>query len=259
MAERGFPEFDITQAGTSIFETRNRYLQRLLTPLHRGILLEAIRDAALLLSPAWREHLAKTNERNLALIESLLAVTGADLIVDSSKLALRLKYLLRIALLEVKVVRVIRDGRAVSLTYMDDWNFADAASPEMRGGGAGVRRPPPRRLMAEAAHEWKRSNQAADCLLARLPKSQWMTMQYEELCARPKATLQRLADFLGLNPDKIVLDYRSREQHVIGNGMRMDSSSEIRLDERWRKHLSQEDLAVFNDIAGNLNRKYGYG
>jgi hypothetical protein len=258
MAVRGQPNFDITNAGTNHLATNSRYADRLLAPLHRGPLLECVRDSALSVSARWRRHLRHANARNLALIESLLAVTEAGLVVDSSKLALRAKYLRQIRGLEIKVVRVIRDGRAVSLTYMDDWNFADAADPKLRSGGAGVRKAPPRRSMAEAAHEWKRSNEAADCLTAMLPKTQWTEVRYEELCAAPEATLHRLVEFVGLDPDKLILDFRAREQHVIGNGMRMDSTSEIRLDERWREHLTAEDLAVFDRVAGDLNRKYGY-
>jgi hypothetical protein len=258
MSERGYRDFDITRAGTSISEIQSPYIRRLLAPLQRGPILESIRDLALAASPEWRGHLRETNRRNVDLIESLRVVTGAETVVDSSKLALRLKYLLRIPALDIKVVRVIRDGRAVSLTYMDDWNFADAANPELRGGGGGIRNPPPRSSMSEAASEWRRSNEAADCLTATLSGERWTEVRYEELCAAPEATLRRLAVFVDLDPGNIILDFRSREQHVIGNGMRMDSTSEIRLDERWKSQLTPGDLKTFDAIAGDLNRKYGY-
>jgi hypothetical protein len=258
MAKRGIQDFDITQAGTSILEVKSPYAQRLLAPLYRGAAMELIRDLGLSLSSEWRTLLPDTKRRNLALIESLLEVTGAGVVIDSSKVALRLKYLLPIPELDVRVIRVIRDGRAVSLTYTDEWNFADSSDPTMRGGGSGQRRPPPRRTMAEAANEWKRSNEASDALVATLPRSQWTEVHYEELCADPAATLKRLATFLNLDPQQTRLDFRSVTQHVIGNGMRMDSTSEIRLDERWKSHLSEQDLQAFEEVAGDLNRKYGY-
>ncbi len=258
MASRGYPDFDITRAGTSIFEIESPYAQRLLAPLYRGPLMETVRDLGLSLSSEWRKMLPETNRRNFALIESLLEVNQANVVIDSSKVALRLKYLLRIRELDVRVIRVIRDGRAVSLTYTDEWNFADSTDPEMRGGGTGTRRPPPRRSMAEAANEWKRSNEASDALVACLPATQWTEVRYEELCADPAATLRRLATFLDLDPNKTLLDFRSRAQHVIGNGMRMDNTSEIRLDERWKSHLTPEDLRTFDAVAGDLNRSYGY-
>jgi hypothetical protein len=258
MNRRGIDPFDITNAGTSIFDIDSPYAQRLLAPLQRGPVLEAVRDLALGASGRWRRHRATTNQRNLALIESLLATTGASIVVDSSKVALRLKYLLQIESLDIKIVRCLRDGRAVSLTYVDDWAFADSSDPALRGGGSGVKRPSVRQNMTDAAHEWKRSNEAADCLLARLPRSQWTEVRYEELCANPRATLRRLCEFLDLDPDRLNLDFRSRTQHVIGNGMRFDTTSEIRLDERWKTHLSAEDLKTFDRVAGDLNRHYGY-
>lgn len=258
MQQRGFPEFDITAAGTSVLEVPSTYAKRLLRPLQRGPFLEGMRDAALGLSPTWRRYRKLADRRNIALVQSILEVTGARVVIDSSKIALRLKYLLQNPDLDIKVVRTIRDGRAVSLTYMDEWTFADASDPTLRSGGTGVRRPPPRRNMAEAANEWKRSQEASEALLAQLPPSQWTQVRYEDLCADPTATLRRLSDFLGLDPNNVVLDFRSRPQHVIGNGMRLDTTSTIRLDERWKTALSTEDLATFDQIAGPLNRRYGY-
>ena len=81
--------------------------------------------------------------------------------VDSSKVGLRLKYLMKLPNIELYVIRLIRDGRAVALTYMDPENFADARNPSLRGGGAGDHRRAERLTMAQAAREWKRSNEEA--------------------------------------------------------------------------------------------------
>jgi hypothetical protein len=258
MARRGITDFDITRAETSIFEAKSPYVRRLLAPLYRGSALETARDFGLSLSREWRSLLANTNCRNRALIESLLEVTESGVVVDSSKNAIRLKYLLQIPDLDLRVIRVIRDGRAVSLTYTDEWNYADSSDPAMRSGGTGTRRPPQRNSMAEAANEWKRSNESCDALTALLPASQWTAVRYENLCADPEETLKHLATFLDLDPNQVTLDFRAVTQHVIGNGMRMDTTSEIRLDERWKSHLCEEDLRAFDEIAGDLNRRYGY-
>lgn len=258
MGRRGIPNFDITNAGTSIFDTKSPYLRRLLVPLYRGGALEMLRDLVLSLSTEWRAHLSEWNGRNLALIESLLEVTGAGVIIDSSKVALRLKYLLKIPDLDVRVIRVIRDGRAVSLTYTDEWNFADSFDPAMRSGGSGNRRPPQRNSMAEAARAWRRNNESCDALVATLPPDQWTEVRYEDLCADPAAALRKLSSFLHLKPERVILDFRTVAQHVIGNGMRMDPTTDITLDERWRDNLSNSDLDIFDEMAGDLNRRYGY-
>jgi hypothetical protein len=258
MERRGISEFDITRAQTSVFETHSPYVQRLLAPLYRGGLMEQIRDLGLSFSREWRTQLAESQRRNLALIDSLLEVTGAALVIDSSKVALRLKYLLRIPTLEIRVIRLIRDGRAVSLTYTDEWNFADSSDPANRGEGTGKRRVPPRHSMAEAANEWKRSNESSDALVASLPRNRWTEIKYEALCTDPAGTLKQLAAFLDLDPHRAQFDFRAAPQHIIGNGMRMDLTSDIRLDERWKTHLSKDDLKIFDIIAGGLNRRYGY-
>jgi len=35
-------------------------------------------------------------------------------------------------------------------------------------------------------------------------------------------------------------------------------TSQICLDERWRSVLTEDDLRVFDSIAGDLNHRYGY-
>jgi hypothetical protein len=160
--------------------------------------------------------------------------------------------------LDVKVIRLIRDGRAVALTCMDPAGFADSRDPSKRAGGMGSDREKERLSMAQAAYQWRRCNEEGEHVLRPLAKARWIEIHYEGLCTNPDATLSRLFTFLGVDPDKRIVDFRSVEQHVVGNGMRLDTTSEIRLDERWRETLTEQDLRVFNDVAGELNRRYGY-
>jgi hypothetical protein len=253
--------FDITQANTNVVGVNSRYAQRLLRPLHRGAVAEGIRDALLKLSRVWRDHLREIQGRNVALIETVSAVTGARLIVDSSKIGLRLKYLLRLSGLEIRVIRLIRDGRGVALTYLRPGEFADATNDALRGGGSGLGHGSAAqglRNMRAAAREWRRSNEEAEALLATLSPSQSLEVRYEELCVNPSRTLRTICSFLGIDPAQLVLDFRSVEQHVVGNGMRLDDTSDIRLDERWRAALNETELREFDAVAGRLNRRYGY-
>jgi hypothetical protein len=40
--------------------------------------------------------------------------------------------------------------------------------------------------------------------------------------------------------------------------MRLDSTSDVLLDERWKTFLSEEQLQLFESVAGDLNRRLGY-
>ncbi len=250
-------EFDLRRPGTDFATEASRWARRLLRPLHRGPGLELLREAALHLDPAWPGRRARVQKANALLARAVCDLTGKPVIVDSSKVGGRLKYLLRNPSLDVRVVRVVRDGRAVALTYVDPARFADAADERLRGGGAGGDRAAEKLPLAEAAREWRRSNEEADSLLRRLPRDRWVAVRYEEICADPQAALRPALERIGVDP-RAPISLKSGSHHVVGNGMRLDSTREIRLDERWKTALGNEDLATFDGVAGRYNRRLGY-
>ena len=254
MARRGH-DFDVTNARTHFGTDASPLVQRLLRPLHRGRTLEAVRDLALAVAPGWPNALQSLQERNAALAASVLEITGRRFVVDSSKIGLRLKFLLRNPALEIRVVRLIRDGRGVALTHLDPARFADAKDPRLRGGGLGDGREGEKLDMAGAAREWRRSNEEAEAVLAGLDRRRFVLVHYESLCADPAGTLRGIFSFLGLAD--VAVDTRL-ERHVVGNGMRLDWQGDVKLDESWRQALGPEDLRTFERVAGDLNRRYGY-
>ncbi|NLE28064.1 MAG: hypothetical protein GX629_00160 [Phycisphaerae bacterium] len=257
MIQNGY-SFDITDSGTDYFRINNRYIRYLLRPLVRGPVLENIRDLALNLSPAWRQNLPKIQNQNFALIQTICRLANARIIVDSSKIGLRLKYLLQNPAINVKILRLIRDGRAVAMTYTDPAAFADSENPMLRGGGMGGDRNNEKISIDQAAWEWRRSNEEAHQILARVPSDRWMEVRYEHLCRNPKVTLSRIFRFIGVEPQNTTTTFRTKPMHVLGNGMRLDTDNEIKLDERWKNQMTPEQLARFDAIAGPLNQQYGY-
>lgn len=257
MRKRGI-NFDLQEFGTSFSMPDSHIATTLLGPLHRGPGLELLRDIGLRLFSRWPDRVPEIMRANEIFVEVVLEYYHARLFVDKGNRALRLKHILRIPSFDVKVIRLIRDGRGVALTYKDPARFADAKDPEIRGGGNGGRGKSERLSMAQGAHQWRRSNEEAEHVLRCLDKSQWIEVRYEELCKDIESTLDRLFKFLGLDPDSRARDFRSIEHHILGNGMRLDRTSEISLDERWKSVLSEEDLRIFERIAGKINRRYGY-
>jgi hypothetical protein len=257
LRRRGF-DFDIFNARTHPAVGAGPFRRRLLRPLHRGPALEWLRDLTLTLSPGWTADRERVAALNAALVETICDRARARVIVDSSKIGLRLKYLLRNPALDVRVVRLLRDGRATALTYMDPSEFADASNPHKRGGGTGQSRADERLSMQAAAYEWRRSNEEADAIVRSLPSSRLRQVRYEAVCADPRGVVRELLTFAGVDPTLALPDYRSREHHVLGNGMRLDVTSHVRLDERWRSVLGPDALRTFDAVAGDLNRRLGY-
>jgi hypothetical protein len=256
MQRRG-EKFSPDEGGTDFKTGSSPYVARLLRPLHRSKASEALRDSLLMLSPRWRATYGAIQKRNAALIETILELSGSHVIVDSSKTGLRLKYLRRNAALDVRAIRLVRDGRAVALAHMEPGLFADAIDPRLRGGGTGNSRSQVM-SMASAAVLWKRSNEEGDAVVATMPPTAYRQVRYEELCADPERVLNEICDFLEVERVGNWSDFRKAEQHVVGNGMRLDARSEIVLDDRWRSALSSSDLRTFDRVAGDLNRRYGY-
>ena len=201
---------------------------------------------------------SRFHARNSALAVSICVSTGKKVIVDSSKVGIRLKYLLRNPALDVKVVRLVRDGRGVALAYVDPARFADASDPGLRGGGMGSDREDER-----LAHRRCSARMAPQQRGGRRDPGGPRPLPMEEHPIR--GALRRPGPYAAVP----VRFHRRRcgcrvEQlnfeglHVIGNGMRLDCSRKIRLDERWRQAMSPADLRVFDSVAGSLNRKLGY-
>ena len=113
--------------------------------------------------------------------------------------------------------------------------------------------------MTDAANQWLRSNQEAEAFLRTVPPESYIQIRYEDLCRDPVATIESVHEFLGISAEgEGVLKFREFPHHVVGNGMRLDGDSRIVLDDRWRAVLDERDLATFDQIAGDLNRSYGY-
>ena len=235
MAARG-QAFDVADAGTDIFDMPSAYVRRLLRPLCRGPKWEALRDFALSLSSAWRMGLPRLQHQNAELIRAVCELHGVSTIVDSSKTAIRAKYLLKNDALDVRIVRLVRDGRGTAHIYILERNDP----------------------MPAAAMEWKRSTLEGEAFLEGVDPARWIEVRYEELCRDPAATLARICRFADVPFDGEVRCFRSSEHHIVGNYMRMETSTTIKLDDRWRTVFTQKQLDEFDAVAGELNRKYGY-
>ncbi len=141
MQEKG-RTFDFSGNGASISAGLSDFQKKLLKPLLRAPALERLRDLALAITPGWRRHLREFREQNLALMTTIAELSQARTIVDSSKIAIRAKYLNQIPGIDFRVLRLVRDGRGAAIGYLKPGKFADADDPELRGGGTGTEADP---------------------------------------------------------------------------------------------------------------------
>lgn len=256
MAKRG-QDFCISTAGMDIRTGATPYETRLFKPLVRAPFMELIRDSLLLLSPTWRRQLPKLQQRNADYVSAIAEQAGVKAVVDSSKIGIRLKYLLKNKDLDIKVIWVVRDGRGVSLAYKNPSEYADAKDPKFRGGGSGQTQESGRGVES-GAHEWIRCNQETQVILNTMNKDKWVKVHYEDICNNTEETLDKLFEFIGVDSSKKRLDFKTVEHHVVGNGMRLDDCDAIKLDERWKDKLNDTDLKQFYRVAGEYHKSLGY-
>jgi hypothetical protein len=85
-----------------------------------------------------------------------------------------------------------------------------------------------------------------------------MRVHYEELCAQPQETLDRVARFIGVDPIPLSDHLRTSERHVIGNSMRLGGVEAIREDRSWMERLDADDLRVIARVTGAASHDLGY-
>jgi hypothetical protein len=235
--QHGVP-FDLSDVWSqSGFRIREAALaNRIVRHRHRSRLLELCRDAFTALSPACRRAFPRIVRTNTIFVQAVTELTGRSIFVDCSKDAVRLKYLRRIPSFRTKVIYMVRDGRGVMHSSMQHFNM----SPGL------------------AAREWLTAQREIACALRAVAQSSQLLIRYEDLCTNPTAVMARVFRFVGVSPEDAALDFRAVEHHILGNAMRLNDRSEIRLDVRWLDDLSPGELAVFEHIGGRWNRKLGY-
>jgi hypothetical protein len=202
----------------------------------RGPVLEAMRELYLWLSLRCRRDMVRICRTNEAFVESVAALSGKPIFLDSSKTPIRLKHLRRIPSLNIKVIHLTRDGRGVT-----------NSSIKHHGWGAEI-----------AAREWVNAQREIEHVLAYFRDDQVHRVHYEELCTDTDRTLHEMFRFIGVDPAEANTDFRVCTHHILGNQMRFRNSSEIRLDTKWTTGLSHEQMNVFKEIGGATNARYGY-
>jgi hypothetical protein len=166
---------------------------------------------------------------NTALFEAIATVAGTRYVVDSSKQVARLALLIKNPALDVFPIFLIRDPKG------------QICSCQKTSTG-----------LARLIGNYVRTNREIYDLVKNRPHS---VVRYEELVCNPELVLVPLMQQIGLAFEPGQLEWASRVRHNVGgNGMRRSSSSELKLDERWRDHFTLlQKLAI---DAGTLPGRY---
>lgn len=213
-------------------------------------------------SGGWRNaEVAEYTSYYLRVYRAIAALTGCAAVVDSSKHASLAFCLSRNPDVDLRVVHLVRDSRAVAFSWTRRVARPEA-DPGAPGGYMTTYRP------ASAAAHWNAQNGALHLLRRR--GAAVRLVRYEDLVAAPEATVAELARFAGLPLDGVSFDFigadgdrRSavlRQVHTVsGNPMRFATGhTVIRADERWRTAMPLRQRREVTALTLPLLRRYGY-
>jgi hypothetical protein len=181
------------------------------------------------------------------LYPAIAATTGCSLIVDSSKLPTYGWLLDRVPTVDVSVLHLVRDPRAVAYSWQRTKPLADgAASPIMD-----------RQSPAKSAALWNVWNLTASLMWRG--SDRYLRLSYEDFVRHPRDWTQRILEFAGheADLDPVFIDGHTvamRPSHTVaGNPDRLRSGPvTLRLDDEWTAGMRPTHRALVSALTAPL-------
>jgi hypothetical protein len=171
------------------------------------------------------------------LYDRVLRHTGKSVTVDSTKRYSKAAAIYRARPENTRLIVLVRDGRGVFYS--------------------GIKRGFSRSYSLKAWFNYY--NRALPLFRKNVAPEHIHVVKYEDLVRNPAEILAGICQFLNLDFDARMLNFRSVVHHnVNGNKMKIGSASELRLDDAWTRELSGTDYDYFLRFAGKLNKSLGY-
>jgi len=213
-----------------------------------------------MLAPGLAPGFAERLERYTSILERLYGairnVTGASVIVDSTKDP-PYAYLLRhVDSLDLYLVHLVRDIRGVAFSWMKK----NVVRPEVADGETYMKTFHP----AEMALRWIDYNVLFERLGKTVPS---LRMRYESFIERPEEHLTSILALVGASTngqgfaDLENGHFRLAGEHhnVSGNPVRFRNGAlPLRVDDEWKRKLSPRDRRIIVALTWPLLRRYGY-
>jgi len=181
-------------------------------------------------------------------------VTGADVIIDSSKRPADVAILRLLPDVDTYIVHLVRDPRAVAYSLSRRKPALDRdAQPEMDRMGA-----------IKCTGYWIMLNVAAEVVCRRVGPGRSLRIRYEDLVAQPRATLAAITTLAGTpqTPSPLINDHTVRlepNHMVFGNPDRFRTGpTPLRLDDAWRTRIKGAPWAAATLLAMPMMARYGY-
>jgi hypothetical protein len=186
---------------------------------------------------------------NEVLIDEALQMSGAGMFLDASK-SLSHTFLLNASSeIDASIIWLVRDGRGQVYSIY---------KRRLRSNNRELDQREQLQLIRKLTRAW-RSSVVQEARILENWKGRAMQVRYEDICRAPQRETRMIWDFLGLPDDIEWPDLQRQDQHIMGSGsVRTQFAGDIRVDQKWKDQLSDDQLAEFDRLAGDMNKKLGY-
>jgi hypothetical protein len=144
---------------------------------------------------------------------------------------------------DARYVHIVRDGRDAALSML-----AMRRKPRFN-----LARP---RGVGDFACAWQKEIRGARAFGVGHP---YLELRYEDLVAEPEARLRDVCAFLDIEFEPRMLEYHRREDPALYADHPRLAQPPVRDARSWRKEMRDEDVELFEAIAGDLLSELGYG
>lgn len=196
------------------------------------------------------------------LFETIFNLTRSEALVDSSKSpkrALLLKNYFK-KFYNIKIVHLVRDGRAVFYSYSKGYYQVKMRNSETGEQETKTFYTDGKRAKEEILKIWQKANKSAFIYHKNIMKNKnYFFMRYEDFANQPEKYLKRLLQFIELEYEQEMLDLNRFENHMVcGNASRINAEKILKPFNSWKEKLTQDKLDYFNKYGRRFNKKLGY-
>lgn len=202
---------------------------------------------------AVHEDLVTYGAALVRLFDGIRQVSGARVVIDSSKIPTHTMILSRLAGADVRLVHLVRDSRGVAYS-----NTKVVIKQVTKGPPKTLPRHGP--VSASARYNWYNGLTALNRRDAR-----YMLLRYEDLIAAPEPHLRAILRHAG-EPDDVALPFLTpegallAENHLVdGNPVRFNKGAvPLRMDEEWRTRMAAKDRRTVTALTLPLLASWRY-
>ncbi len=182
------------------------------------------------------------------LFECINSLLETSVILDSSKTPQQL-FFLRKGMgdnqrNQIKVIHLVRDGRATLNSYFKHYHYISHDSAFKLG-----------------INRWIKTNLSSLALRQFFDSRDWLFLRYEDFVLDFENNLQKLCEFIEIDPASNCFKSEYDPSKIVslgGNPRPYKLGDPIKLDNKWEREMDQKDVQKFNTRAGWLNKLYGY-